>query len=979
MNRNVVPAGQTSRPQRGRPPRRRGAVALEYLDGEPATAQPAPAIPGQRASQKSDPARARSHWRTPLGAKAALPAAVAVVMVLGEIVLAVVPVLRFWAWALAFLGTVVAAPVHFMAAWRVEAPFRASWVAKGGGVALIALALGIGGASHFAPSLGFPSRQTPDLLLAGAGVGGVVAMLMRRHLSPLAWATTTLDGVIFGLAVALGLGQLRDLMVLDLDDAGQSDGALLGLAVFCGLALAGAIGVRHRGVERAAPWVLGDWGYLVFLVGATLRYGLAFLGYDGAVGLPIWATAGLMMLMAAWHAAGSPDQEWSSGSRTGDDRQISRLRLLPVLAAGAVVVTVAAGEMWGPGPISAGHFLGAIALLGLVVVRSLLTLLENRLLIQRLQNSSNFERSLRDVGLAINTSLEIDQVLRLICQTGQSILEADVIFLWLVDRTTNHLEVVAAAGSHGPEMVGRRISIADRSSLAARIARSGRPEIVHHALAARRSNQFLTIMLHAQCLMGVPLTHGARVIGVLVYANCRSPDAFQQTDLAKAELLAAQAAAAIDNARLYGQVRRQLEEVSALYSFASSVGSCLTPYQVASELLRTLHQRVDYARASVFLVDPSTGALRLAAADGSRTGPGTPGDGTSKVPATVPRDVGLSEAALLAYSRGQPVRIATGPDGQGSGILRREMRSELAVPLSLKDRPLGVVDLESHDPEAYSETHERLVVSLANHAALAIDNLRLVEEARKVQALREMDRMKSDLLSVVSHELRTPLGSIKGYASMLLKYENKLRREEKREYIQIIDRESDRLTELIDNLLEMGRLEAGVLRIDRALVDVEQIAQESVQRARARTQIHDIVLTWEGSGEVIADARRIRQVLDNLLENAIKYSPDGGEIVVRGTSQPGWLAVSVTDHGIGIPPKEQERIFDRFHRVDGESSRKVGGTGLGLAICKGLIEAHGGRIWVESEPGRGSTFSFLLPQGSRESAPTAVVHEGKEP
>ena len=243
--------------------------------------------------------------------------------------------------------------------------------------------------------------------------------------------------------------------------------------------------------------------------------------------------------------------------------------------------------------------------------------------------------------------------------------------------------------------------------------------------------------------------------------------------------------------------------------------------------------------------------------------------------------------------------------------------------------------------------------------------------------------MKTELLSTVSHELCTPLGSIKGYATTLLTHASKLRREEQREFLEIIDSEADRLRELIENLLDMSRLEAGVLRIDREPLRLGGVAREVVRRTQLATPNHELVLDWLPEADepwVNGDPKRLYQVLQNLLSNAVKYSPDGGCITLRARTARRELVVAVADQGFGMPATELDRIFDRFHRVGGEVSRRVGGTGLGLAICKGLVEAHGGRIWAESEgEGMGSTFSFTLPlvPGGADLVPAAPVSSSR--
>jgi two-component system sensor histidine kinase KdpD len=363
-----------------------------------------------------------------------------------------------------------------------------------------------------------------------------------------------------------------------------------------------------------------------------------------------------------------------------------------------------------------------------------------------------------------------------------------------------------------------------------------------------------------------------------------------------------------------------------------------------------LKARLKYTNGTIWLREESSGALRLAAGDG---------------PNGLPRGLRPSPLALRAFSTGEAARAGLDWDDSASEPLatREEGGSELAVPMVLQRRVVGVVNLESRHPQAYSPTEERLLVALANHAALAVGNLHLLEETQKVAALRELDRMKTELLSTVSHELRTPLGSIKGYATTLLTHGSRLKREEQREFLEIIDSEADRLRELIENLLDLSRLEAGVLRIEREPVRLGARAREVVRKVQLSAPRHTLELDWPAADPLVAaDTRRVYQIVQNLLTNAVKYSPDGGVITLRGHAERHDLVVSVQDQGLGMPASELDRIFDRFHRVSGDVARRIGGTGLGLAICKGLVDAHGGRIWAESDgEGKGSVFKFTLP------------------
>jgi PAS domain S-box-containing protein len=233
---------------------------------------------------------------------------------------------------------------------------------------------------------------------------------------------------------------------------------------------------------------------------------------------------------------------------------------------------------------------------------------------------------------------------------------------------------------------------------------------------------------------------------------------------------------------------------------------------------------------------------------------------------------------------------------------------------------------------------------------------------RKVIEYEELSKMKSDLLATVSHELRTPLATIKGYSTMMLDYFSKLSSYEKREYLKSIDYSTDRLAILVDNLLDTSRMEAGLLKLQKASTSLTKLVRRSVTEASIRANQHHIITMLAKKLPMVnIDAKRIRQVLDNLIDNAVKYSQSGTEVLISTRQVGQEIITSVTDHGSGIPAEELTNIFDRMYRIEQRLSSGVEGIGLGLYICQRLVEAHGGRIWVESKLGKGSTVYFTLP------------------
>ncbi len=240
--------------------------------------------------------------------------------------------------------------------------------------------------------------------------------------------------------------------------------------------------------------------------------------------------------------------------------------------------------------------------------------------------------------------------------------------------------------------------------------------------------------------------------------------------------------------------------------------------------------------------------------------------------------------------------------------------------------------------------------------------LNIIANVNDITRFREAEEMKSTFISVISHELKTPVALIKGYADTLRREDAQWDEETLREGLTIIEEESDRLNRLINNLLEASRIQASGLKLELSYIQLPKLAEKVVEGFRVQTEKHNFQLDFPPDfPPVLADEERMREVFSNLIRNAVKYSPQGGTIWVGGRVNGDQVTVYVADEGIGIPVEEQERIFQRFYRVKSELSQSTKGAGLGLYLCRAIVEAHGGRIWVESTPGKGAIFAFTLP------------------
>ena len=290
----------------------------------------------------------------------------------------------------------------------------------------------------------------------------------------------------------------------------------------------------------------------------------------------------------------------------------------------------------------------------------------------------------------------------------------------------------------------------------------------------------------------------------------------------------------------------------------------------------------------------------------------------------------------------------------------RQFESLLALPLSLSagQSVFGLLVMLDK-PGGFSAADGKFLELYASQAAIAVHNSRLYEHTRV------LDRLKSEFVAVVSHEIRTPLTSVKGAVELLTDDRYFQNNEQQAKLLNIAHANAERLLVLINDILDFSKLESASLPMCMEITSLEPVVRQAVQNLRTLISERHIVLDCSfepGLPDVLMDSNRVAQVLTNLLSNAIKFSAPEGRIEVRAVAEGPMLRVSVHDHGEGIAPGDIHKLFRKFSQIDGGSTRRVGGTGLGLVICKGIVEQHGGTIGVESVPGEGSTFYFLLPQ-----------------
>jgi two-component system sensor histidine kinase KdpD len=293
-----------------------------------------------------------------------------------------------------------------------------------------------------------------------------------------------------------------------------------------------------------------------------------------------------------------------------------------------------------------------------------------------------------------------------------------------------------------------------------------------------------------------------------------------------------------------------------------------------------------------------------------------------------------------------------------------DCRSFAGIPLSILSESIGVMGIAPKASGQIIESNLELLNGIAREISIAVRNAQLYEAASSAKALKELNNMRTEFLANVSHELRTPLAVIKGSANSLLQGDVIFDDQTRQYFLQSIDKDADTLTRLVDDLLMMSRLEAEVLEVKRKQCRLNEVVESIKDRLDNLAVNHNLEIDIpDDLSKVNIDDIRISQVLTNLVENATKFSADNTTIRITAEHRDNEIIISVEDEGNGIPPELHEKIFERFFQADGRKTGRRKGTGLGLAICRGIVEAHQGKIWVDSQVDKGTRFSFSLPVG----------------
>ncbi len=581
---------------------------------------------------------------------------------------------------------------------------------------------------------------------------------------------------------------------------------------------------------------------------------------------------------------------------------------------------------------------------------------------RKLENRARQLEKINELTFTLSSTLAMAPLLALVLDSGIELLEAEAGTFMLTIEDTGELEFAVVRGPASGNLLGKRLPIG--TGLSGSVAQSGRPSIVHKAAEDKRwfSSVDESSEFHTESLLTVPLLRKNSVLGVLQIINKKNGAPFNEEDQQVLTTFAGQAVLAMENARLLEQTDKELRDrVNELFMLQQLDRDL----NVTLDLNHVLGLMLDWG---LRVADATAGGIAIIDDDGSLEIRATRGYSDNFDATTAAEEVS-SELVRHVMETHEPHLSGNVYEEEGYVTASFSTRSQMTLPIIHKQHLIGIVSIESDEFNAFNQQDLEMAMRMTNHAAVAIANALLYEQ------VKQANLAKSEFVSMVSHELKTPMTSMKGYTDLMLAGMTGEMTEQQTQFLETIRANLNRMNRQIQDLTDVSRIETGQLRVDLASTHFSTIISETLLTVSGPCVGKDIEIKLDLPSDlppIMGDTGRLVQVLTNLLSNACKYSAEKTAVYVTlHTEEMAWpeetpprpmVICAVRDEGYGMSEEDVAQLFTKFFRSENPDIRKATGTGLGLVITRGLVELHNGRLWVESELGKGTTFSFAIPQ-----------------
>jgi len=586
--------------------------------------------------------------------------------------------------------------------------------------------------------------------------------------------------------------------------------------------------------------------------------------------------------------------------------------------------------------------------------------IENVRLFSELQRHDKTIETLYAIDRVVSKTLDLDTIFRDALSKALEVTEIEAGGVYLLEEDGETLSLKNYQGV-SQELAQAFSKTKVGQGVSGMAVKSGKPVTLN--VEKYPSTELLPLLVKDGIfsLISTPLIAKGKAVGAMTFVN-RRRRSFSQDDLDLLASIGSQIGVAVENARLFSELEKNHRMLEALYSIESVVSRSLNLDEIFNIALSKALEVTDTEAGTLYSFDGEV--LRLEAFKGlspefkekaiiREMGEGIPGI-AAQLKKAITMDISqFPSPNLLPY------------------VVKEGLVSFIGTPLLSKSKVVGALSLGTKKKRIFNQDDLDLLLSIGNAIGIAVENAQLYKESNEnlqklqkaYEELQTLDKMKDEFISIVSHELKTPLISIKGYGELL--YDEKLRGrlDEQKKSLEAILRNADRLTRLINSILFISKLHAGKIEYHFEPLDIDEIVRVCVSDFKSMMDKKQIIFEKDipEISKVRGDKDKFAEVINNLLDNAVKFTLDGGKISIKAWDEAENVHLTVSDNGIGIPADIIPKLFTRFYQVDESTARKYGGTGLGLYITKNIIDAFRGKIWIESEVGKGTTVHILVP------------------